>query len=86
MRGDKSEHYLGIKNLSEDKNSKTNSYYFKDCFGIFEAAYNDYKDDFLFDINTFVRAELLDDFLSQAEYLLSEKLLCPGSFFSRSST
>jgi hypothetical protein len=77
--GDTSEHYLQLKKFTEDKDTKTNSYYFKDCFGVLEAAYNDYKDDFLFDVKTFVRAELLDDLLSQAEYLLSEGYHIPAA-------
>ena len=77
--GDASEHYLQLKKFTEDKDTKTNSYYFKDCFGILEAAFNDYKDDFLFDIKTSIRAELLDDLLSQAEYLLSEGFYIPAA-------
>lgn len=70
--GEDSEHLIQIKRFSEDSTLNTNSYYFKDCVGILQAAYNDFQEDFLFDVKTKVRAELLDDFLSQAEYLLSE--------------
>jgi hypothetical protein len=77
--GESSEHYSQLKHFTEDKDTKTNSYYFKDCFGILEAAHNDYKDELLFDVKTFIRAELLDDLLSQAEYLLSEGFYVPAA-------
>lgn len=77
--GEDSEHYLQLRRLAEDKDSKTNSYYFKDCLGVVEAAFNDFQDDFLFDTRLLIRAELLDDFLGQAEYLLSEGYYMPAA-------
>jgi hypothetical protein len=57
---------------ADDQKTSRNSFYFKDCFGILEAANVDYTDGFLFQIRNLVRAELLDDFLDQADALLRQ--------------
>lgn len=77
--GESSEHYTQIKKFSEEKDLNTNSYYFKDCFGIVQAAFNDFQEDFLFDLKVRVRAEFIDDLLSQAEYLLAEGFYHPAA-------
>jgi hypothetical protein len=70
--GEDSEHYKQLLEISENSNTKHNGFYFSSCYGIFEAAKRDFDDDFLADIKYLVRADLLDDFLSQAEELCRE--------------
>ncbi|HUY12747.1 MAG TPA: DUF4145 domain-containing protein [Terriglobia bacterium] len=70
--GRASTHYQDIRALAENENTALNSSYFKDCFGILEAAHGDYADGFFVQIRHLVRAELLDDFLAQAETLLKQ--------------
>lgn len=77
--GETSEHYLQLKRISEDNGTKLNSFYFTHCYGTLEAAFRDFNDDFLFDIKLLIRAELIDDFLSQAEYLLQEGYHIPAA-------
>jgi hypothetical protein len=55
------------------------SYTFADCFGILEGAYKDYADGFLVEIRLLVRAELLDDFMTQAEALLKQGYHVPAA-------
>lgn len=65
--GKDSDHYQELKRLSE---AKASCAHFTDCFGILQAAQRDYDDGFLFDIRTLVAAELLGDFIDQAEVLI----------------
>jgi len=51
----------------------SNSYYFTMCFGILEAVYADYSEGFLFDLRALISAEVLGDFIDQAEELLTKK-------------
>jgi hypothetical protein len=70
--GEDSAHYKQLLQIAEDDKTKNDSRYFSSCYGIVEAAKRDFDDDFLADIKYLVRADLLDDFLSQAEMLLQE--------------
>lgn len=76
--GEDSEHYSQLLQIAQDDRSKNNSYYFSFCYGIVEAAKRDFDDDFLADVKYLVRADLLDDFLSQAEMLLQEGYHIPA--------
>lgn len=67
--GRKSVHYEALSQIIENKLSKFNSFYFKECYGILEAAFNDYKDGLLVEIRNLIRADLLDDLISQSEAL-----------------
>ncbi|HTR35467.1 MAG TPA: hypothetical protein VMH80_06180 [Bryobacteraceae bacterium] len=69
--GSESSHSQAIRAISEDKRSSANSWYMKDYVGILEAAHKDYKAGCLVEIRYLVRADLLSDFLAQAECLLS---------------
>lgn len=71
--GEDSKHYRQLNSIFHDDKVKFNSYYFYFCYSIVEAAKRDFDDDFLADIKSLVRADLLDDFLSQAEMLLEEE-------------
>jgi hypothetical protein len=70
--GRSSTHYKDIRALADNEDTSRNSFYFTDCFGILEGANADYADGFLAEIRHLVRAELLDDFLAQAEALLKQ--------------
>jgi len=76
--GQNSVHYKQLKQLAEDEDSRNNSYYFVNCFGILEAAGKDYADGFI-DVEGFIQAELFEDFLSMAEYLLNEGYYVPAA-------
>jgi len=68
--GENSDHYLELKRITEGKESSHNSYYFKDCFGVLQAAYRDFEGEFLFNLKVLVAAELLGDFIEQADTLV----------------
>jgi len=75
--GEQSDHYRELKRLAEDKNTSLNSYYFKECYGALEAASRDYEGGMLFEIRSMVTAEVLDDFLEQAEHLFAQGFHIP---------
>ena len=77
--GEKSDHYMELKKLADDKNSAVNSYYFKECYGALEAASRDYEGGMLFEIRSMVTAEVLDDFLEQAEHLFAQGFHVPAA-------
>jgi len=70
--GEQSDHYQEFKRLAENKDTAGNSYYFKDCFGIIQAAQKDYDGGYLFDLRAIVAAEVLGDFMDQSEALFAE--------------
>lgn len=70
--GKQSPHYLEMANVSKSKQMSNNSYFFPLCLGILEAAYADYSEGFLFDLRSLISAEILGDFIDQAEELLSK--------------
>lgn len=82
--GEDSEHYKQLLEIAENPNTKHNAFYFHSCYGIFKAAKQDFDDDFLADIKYLVRADLLDDFLSQAKMLLEEGYHIPAASLSGS--
>ena len=49
------------------------------ALGVLRAARNDFKHDMLFDMRTRIEAEVFDDFLEQAEYLLSQGYHAPAA-------
>lgn len=67
--GDESDHYKELSRIAEGDGSESNSYYFKDCFGVLQAAKSDFDDGLLFDLRAVVAAEVLGDFIDQAEVL-----------------
>lgn len=77
--GEDSDHYRQMKTLAEDKNTALNSYYFKDCYGVLEAASRDYEGGMIFQIRAMVAAEVLDDFLEQAEHLFEQGFHVPAA-------
>jgi hypothetical protein len=77
--GEKSDHYQSLKQIAEDKSTNLNSWFYKDCFGIFEAAERDFRAGMLADIRSVVSAEVLDDLLEQAEHLFSHGYHIPAA-------
>jgi len=55
------------------------SYPFNLAFGVLKAASDDYKHGFLFEVRNIVAAEVFDDFLEQAEYLLGAGYQAPAA-------
>lgn len=77
--GENSDHYLQLKRIAETKGSDTKSYYLKDCLGVLEAAQKDFEVGFLFDLKSLVAAELLGDFIDQADFLLKGGYFHPAA-------
>ena len=70
--GDQSDHYRELQRLTQDKDTGNNSYHMPLYFGVVRAAQHDFDADLLLDLKTIIAAELLGDFLEQAEQLLKE--------------
>lgn len=68
--GEDSDHYQALKRISEDQKTSTNSFYFDHCFGILEAAQRAFDSGLLFNMRALISAEVLGDFIDQAEALL----------------
>ena len=68
--GENSDHYRELKRIAETKQTSTNSYYFAHCVGVVEAAQRDFETGMLFDMRALITAEVLGDFIEQAEALL----------------
>lgn len=49
------------------------------CYWILKAAYEDFNEDFLFDVKSLMNAEILWDFIEQAEELLNNWYYCPAA-------
>ena len=77
--GDTSEHYRELKRLSEAKESASVPYFFIHCYGVAEAAYKDLSRGLLFDMKALIEAEVLGDFLEQAESLFSAGYQVPAA-------
>ncbi len=75
--GDDSDDYRQLKNLSETKESSTNAYFTLQCLGVVEAAQRDFEDGLLFNVRSLIAAELLGDFIEQAETLLTAGYYIP---------
>jgi hypothetical protein len=56
--------------MAEEKDSAMHSFYFVHCYGVLEAASRDFEAGLLFDLRSLIAAELLGDFITQAETLL----------------
>lgn len=77
--GEPSDHYQELKRLAEGEQTAGNSYYFKDCLGVLQAAQKDYDGGYLFDLRALVAAEIIGDFIDQAEALVSEGYRVPAA-------
>lgn len=77
--GKESEHYQELHRLAVGKGTATNNYYFSLCLGALEAARDDYQRGLLFDLRALIEAEVLGDFIDQAEMLLSQGYYIPAA-------
>jgi HEPN domain len=77
--GEDSDHYQELKRLANTKEMSRNSYYFVHCFGIVEAAKRDFDAGLLFDMRRLIFAEVLGDFIEQAETLLDHGYHVPAA-------
>ncbi len=77
--GENSDHYQELKSIANGKTSAESSYYFKDCVGVLQAAQKDYAGSYLFDLRSLVAAELIGDFIEQAETLVNEGYYVPAA-------
>ena len=68
--GEDSDHYKELLRISE--NDSRSSYFYKDCYGILQAAKDDFEGGWLFDLRALIAAELLGDFIDQAEALFEQ--------------
>lgn len=68
--GEESDHYREMTRLAQHEYSQFSSHYFPQCYAVLEAAYRDFSGGFLFDLRALVQADILGDFLEQAETLL----------------
>jgi HEPN domain-containing protein len=77
--GSDSDHYRELKRLAEAKESATNPYYFVHCLGVLEAAHRDFDAGLLFDLRALIAADVLGDFIEQAEQLLAAGYHIPAA-------
>lgn len=77
--GSDSDHYQELKRIADGKDSGTNPYYFEHCVGVVEAAQLDWEAGLLFNLRSLIAAELLGDFLTQAEALLAAGYHVPAA-------
>jgi hypothetical protein len=75
--GEDSDHYIQLRSLTERE--PKNSYYLKDCYAILEAGKNDFEGGWLFDLKALVAAELLGDFIDQADALFQNGYIHPAA-------
>jgi hypothetical protein len=68
--GENSIHYKELKSIADNQHMTSNAFYFHMCYGILEAAHNDFTEGFLFDLRSLITAELLGSLLDQSEALL----------------
>lgn len=74
--GMESDHYRELLRLSEGQPEFS---HFATCLGIVEAAQSDLKAGLLFDMRAIIEAEVLGDFIDQAETLLAAKYHVPAA-------
>ncbi len=77
--GEDSDHYRELKRLAETKESANNGYFLIHCLGIVEAAKHDFETGLLFDLRSLIAAEVLGDFITQAEELVGAGYHVPAA-------
>jgi len=77
--GADSDHYRELKRLAESKDSANNGFFLIHCLGILEAAKRDFESGLLFDLRALIAAEVLGDFITQAEELVGAGYHVPAA-------
>ncbi len=72
VSGKESDYYTKFNNLFSLFSTRENYSAVKTALGILKAVKDDYENGHLFDIRALIEAEVFDDFLEQADYLLSQ--------------
>ena len=71
--GDESDHYRRFNELFPKLSDSRNNYSdIRNAIGILKATKDDYENGYLFDTRALIEAEVFDDFLEQAEHLLTQ--------------
>jgi len=73
--GDDSDHYKLISTADPDQNLNDST----KILGALKATKNDYEQGFLFNLRSLIEAEVLGDFLSQAEGLIQSGYVSPAA-------
>ena len=73
--GSDSDHYLQLRELGGEREYTG----YGACVGIVEAAQHDFSEGLLFDMKALIAAELLGDFIEQAESLLANNYHIPAA-------
>jgi hypothetical protein len=73
--GEDSDHYRELRRIA----GEAGSFYIIHCIGIVEAAQRDFDMGLLFDLRKLIAAELLGDFIDQAESLLAGGYFVPAA-------
>jgi hypothetical protein len=74
--GKDSDHYTRFKELGDEFETHEEV---RKAFGVLKAAKDDYEKGGLFDTKALIQAEVFDDFLEQAEHLLSKTYYQPAA-------
>jgi len=69
--GETSDHYTKFNVEFPNFSNNENYYHIKRALGILKAAKDDFENGYLFETQVLIQAEVFDDFLEQAEHLLS---------------
>ena len=77
--GENSDHYQELRRLADFKESANNAYYLMHYFGVVEAAQRDFEAGLLFDMRALIAADLLGDFIEQAETLFKAGYHVPAA-------
>lgn len=77
--GNDSDHYQQLKRLAEEERSGAHSRYIVHCLGVVQAAKLDFDTGLLFDLRALIVADVLGDFVEQAEQLLVASYYVPAA-------
>jgi HEPN domain-containing protein len=77
--GEQSDHYKELRRIAENLTMTSNGYYFDMCFAVVEAAKKDYEGGYLFNLKSLITADILGDFIEQAEALLQSGYHVPAA-------
>jgi len=70
--GADSAHYGELKQLAGNTGTSMNPSYFKDYFGILEAAHRDFEGGYIFDLEKRIAGELFGDFINLSKVAMKE--------------
>jgi hypothetical protein len=77
--GENSQHFAELRQIAEGQQSKFNSFFYVQCLGVLRAAQADFNAGLLFDVRRLLEAEILGDFIDQAEALLASGYFHPAA-------